>query len=352
MVLFERLLLWAENVDAAQLHVRVGDRPFCRSRRRLVESIEEPISQSQFDELARKILNSEQMLRFDEKRTIDVIYTNDSQRYRANLYRFDQGAGFMLEPLQAELPTIESLKLPSALAECLDLKSGLVLLTGPIGSGKSATLHAVINELNRTEPVSIMSLEENLEHLHQDMAGFVSQLEVGAHIRTFSDGIQVANSLRPDVLCVGNVPNSQAAEELLAAADGGMLVIACLHANRVTSGLRNLIELLPPARRSAGLISLANRLRVCMSQVLVSQYDRSKLPVLEILMNSGGVQSALRRGAFEEIPKLIRMGKGLGMRHLDDSLWELVESATIASDEAVRHAINKSRFESCLGVSG
>ncbi len=345
MVLFERLLSWVEDAGATHLHVRVGDRPFCRVHRRLLESVESPVTSAQFERLLQKLLSKSQTDELADAGCIDLLHSARGRRYRISVYRFERGLGLTLHVMDRDLPTLESCGLPESFADYLELRSGLVLLTGSIGSGKSTTMHAMLNEMNRTRSLSVLAIEDPIEHLHEDQQGCISQCEVGVHVESMASGARLSCSLRPDLLFISDVRDAQTADAVLDAADAGMVVLAAIHADSVVQALVQLLSLVPESKREARRIMLANNLRACIRQNLVPMEGSTRLiPALEILISTGRVQSVIRGESYDEIPEILEVSKGLGMRSLDESLDELVSAGVVRAEEAHARAAEKARF--------
>ncbi len=346
-------LLWKmRELGAGRMHLREGYPPMIRVDGRLI-AIDRPVlGGNELDAVLREICIPARMEEcLSEGHSAFMIRTEEG-RFRVVLYRTTSGMALVFHELGSELPSFEDLGLPESLLEFTALSSGLLLFSGPIGCGKTTTLHSLIARIQKERPLHVITIECPIEFHHEEGAGLIQQFEVGMHFRTFAEGVAMTERIRPDLLVVGDVRNAETLEGMLRAAESGVLVLASLHAGSSIQALSKLEELFPPCSREAVRQRLAGSLRAVLCQVLVPKlYGRGELPAVEVLTCTEGVCERIRSGEFEGIGVLMEEGRGLGMATLDDALFDLVARNLTGLDEALTFAMDKSRFEACRRAS-
>ena len=274
-------------------------------------------------------------------------------RFRTNLYNQRGTVAFALRAIPYEVRTISELQLPAVIEALASRPRGLVLVTGPTGSGKSTTLAAMIEHINRTRRVNIITVEDPIEFLHRDQLSSVSQREVGSDTMSFGGALRHVLRQDPDVILIGEIRDSETMDTALKAADTGHLVLSTIHTTDATQTISRILSFYPPFQHGEIRMLLSTALAAVISMRLVPRADgRGRVPAIEILVNSAAVADNIRdMNKALNIPDLIAEGGvSYGMQSFDQSLMRWLQEGTIAYDEAVRNATNPSEF--ALRVSG
>jgi twitching motility protein PilT len=341
------ILQKAEALQAATVHLRAGRPPVLRVHQRLVPLEMPPVNGPELDATVRRVLTREQIADYETRGDVSFLYRDGDVCYKASLLRTVDGEGLVLKRIGRTHPTIEELGLPPNLADYLSMRTGLVLLTGPIGCGKTTTLTALLHRINRDRSLHVLSIEDPIEYVLDDGASLVQQCEVGQHVTTMREGVELARLTSPDLLVVSELADRDTVDAVLRAAQG-TLVVGAVHAASVAQALAKLERAFPAEERGGFRRRLSDVLRVCACQVLAHrQYGTGVLPVFEILVATGEVQDILREGAWSRLRGVMERGRGLGMCSLDDALYEMVVRNEVLVDEATLYAVDKERFEAC-----
>jgi twitching motility protein PilT len=341
------------ETGANVLHLRTGDPLLLRIGRKLIRGSDEPISVASLEAMLESTLLAPQWEEFRQRGELDFLHRSNVGTFRAHLFRYEGGWALTMRRIDENAPRRELLGLPEELEDWFELRSGLVLFTGAIGSGKTTTIHSLVRECNGRSARHVLVIENPIEILHEDLSSLVQQLEVGTHVATMHEGIRLARSLQPDLLVVGDVGDAATALELIEAVESGLLVFAAMHAPSVQQGLVRLDALLADADTVRPRERLAAALRAALGQQLVPrQFGTGRVPALEVLVASERAREQLRAGDFEALPETMRAGRGLGMATIDQALGELVNAKEIASDEARLRATDKSRFAARPAIPG
>src|SRR5918996_1140289 len=323
---------------ASDLHVPVGPEPVVRVNGRL-ERLEEfaRLTPEDTQRMLYRILSTEQQKHFEIKRQIDISYSIPGlARFRVNVYfqRESLGAAFRLIP--AELKTLEQLGHPPVLKDFTSKPRGLVLVTGPTGSGKSTTLAAVIDEINRTRDDHIMTIEDPIEFLHRHKRCIVNQREVGPDATSFADALRGALRQDPDVILLGEMRDLETIATALTAAETGHLVFATLHTQNAPATVDRVIDVFPAAQQEQIRMQLAGTLEGIVTQALLPTADgRGRVAALEILFPDDAVRNLIRQGRVEQIYSVMQTGTQRGMQTMEQSLHGLVSRGVITKNTAL-----------------
>ena len=335
---------------ASDLHVTVGTSPTIRVHGRL-ERLEEleRLTPEDTQRLLYRIMSTEQQKHFEIKRQLDLSYAIPGlARFRVNIYfqRESLGAAFRLIP--AELKTLEDLGLPPQLRELATKPRGLVLVTGPTGSGKSTTLAAVIDEINRTRSDHIMTIEDPIEFLHRHKRCIVNQREIGPDATSFAEALRGALRQDPDVILLGEMRDLETIATALTAAETGHLVFATLHTQDAPSTVDRLIDVFPGAQQEQVRVQIAGTLEGIVTQALLPTVDGSgRVAALEILVPDDAVRNLIRQAKVEQIYSIMQTGSSKGMQTLEQALADLVVRGAISKDTALARS---SRPDQLLGL--
>jgi twitching motility protein PilT len=337
-------------LGASDLHVTVGSHPVIRLNGSLERLDQFPrLSADDTQRLLYRILSTEQQKHLEINRQIDVSYSIPGlARFRVNVYfqRESLGAAFRMIP--AELKTLEDLGLPTQLHELSKKPRGLVLVTGPTGSGKSTTLAAVVDEINRTRDDHIMTIEDPIEFLHRHKRCLVNQREIGPDAISFADALRGALRQDPDVILLGEMRDLETISTAITAAETGHLVFATLHTQDAPSTIDRLIDVFPAAQQEQIRVQLAATLQGVVTQTLLPTVDgKGRVAALEILLPDDAVRNLIRQAKVEQIYSVMQTNTGRGMQTLEQALVDLVTRGIVTQEVAMARS---SRPDQLLGL--
>jgi twitching motility protein PilT len=335
---------------ASDLHVTVGSAPVIRLNGRLDRLEDFPrLRPDDTQRLLYRILSTEQQKHLEVKRQIDVSHSIPGlARFRVNVYfqRESLGAAFRMIP--TELKTLEDLGLPPTLHELATKPRGLVLVTGPTGSGKSTTLAAVIDEINRTREDHIMTIEDPIEFLHRHKRCLVNQREIGPDATSFAEALRGALRQDPDVILLGEMRDLETIATALTAAETGHLVFATLHTQDAPSTVDRLIDVFPAAQQEQIRVQIASTIQGVVTQTLVPTLDGGgRVAACEILLPDDAVRNLIRQGKVEQIYSVMQTGSNKGMQTLEQAFVDLVRRGVISQEMAISRS---SRPEQLMGL--
>src|SRR6476659_6591504 len=273
---------------------------------------------------------------FGRENDVDFAYQMGSEaRFRVNLFRQERGSAAVFLLIPARVPTVEELDLPPAVAELYASGRGLILVTGPTGSGKSTTLAAILDRVNRRLSRHVVTIEDPIEFVHTDDKSIFTQREIGPDVTTFAEGVKAAIREDPDCLLVGEMRDLETMRMALTAAETGLLVFATVHTNSAAKAVDRIIDAFPAAEQEQVRIVLAETVRAVVAQQLLSRKGGGRVAALEILLGSTALSNAVREGKTSLINNQIQTGKSKGMISMDQSLAELVKGGVVEPDEAL-----------------
>jgi twitching motility protein PilT len=340
---------------ASDLHVTVGSEPVVRVNGRLERLAEfARLSPEDSQRMLYRILSTEQQKIFETRRQIDISYSIPGlARFRVNVYfqRESLGAAFRLIP--AELKTIEQLGLPPVLKDFTTKPRGLVLVTGPTGSGKSTTLAAVIDEINRTREDHIMTIEDPIEFLHRHKRCIVNQREIGPDATSFAEALRGALRQDPDVILLGEMRDLETIGTALTAAETGHLVFATLHTQDAPSTVDRLIDVFPAAQQEQIRVQIASTLQGIVTQTLLPTADgNGRVAALEVLLPDDAVRNLIRQAKVEQIYSVMQTNTSRGMQTLEQAMLELVRFGKITAELALQRSSRPDQLRSLLQRNG
>ena len=344
------LLMRMVEADASDLHVSMSSAPVVRARGHL-QRLEgfEPLASDDTRDLLYRILSTEQQKHLEIKRQLDFAHEIPGvARFRVNCYyqREALAAAFRLIP--HTIKTLEELGLPSSLHVLSEKPRGLVLVTGPTGSGKSTTLASVIDEINRTRPDHILTIEDPIEFLHKNKKALVNQREIGVDAVSFGEALRGALRQDPDVILVGEMRDLETIGTALTAAETGHLVFGTLHTQSAPSTVDRIIDVFPAEQQEQVRVQIAGTLQGVVTQALLPTADGvGRIAALEILLPDDAVRNLIRQGKVEQIYSVMQTSTGKGMQTMEQSLAELVIRRTITKELALSRS---SRPEQLLGL--
>jgi twitching motility protein PilT len=270
----------------------------------------------------------------------------DGGRFRVNLFRKESGAGAVFRFIPNEVPTLDKLNVPDTVRRFCDYHQGMVLVTGSTGTGKSTTLAAMIDHLNSTRSLNIISLEDPIEFVHPSKKSQIIQRELGTHLTSFADGVRSAMREDPDVILVGELRDAETISMAMTAAETGHLVLGTLHTTGAVKTIDRIVDALPGELREQTKSFLAQSLKAVVTQVLVKTPDgRGRRAVLEILINNRAIAKLIKTDQSHQIPAQLQTGRDVGMQMMDMALMEAIEAKEVDPDDAFRYASEKKRFQ-------
>lgn len=330
----------------SDVHLAVGVPPMLRMNGDLMPIKFRELSDTELETYLLEILTSKQKDRLHEGHDIDFSYVGDEGgRFRVNVFRKATGIGAVFRHIPGEVPKLDQLNVPPVLKKFCDYHQGMVLVTGSTGTGKSTTLAAMIDHLNESRNLNIISLEDPIEFVHPSKQSQVIQREVGTHVTSFADGVRSAMREDPDVILVGELRDAETISMAMTAAETGHLVLGTLHTTGAVKTIDRIIDALPGELREQTKGFLAMSLKAVVTQVLVKTVDgRGRRAILEILVNNRAIAKQITTDQTHQIGSQMQMGKDQGMQVMDQALLDAINAKEIDPDDAIRFANDKSKF--------
>ncbi len=331
----------------SDVHLAVGVPPMLRMNGDLMPIKFRQLSDTELETYIIEILTAKQRERLEEGHDLDFSYVGEeSGRFRVNVFRKETGIGAVFRYIPGTVPKLDELNVPPILKKFCDYHQGMVLVTGSTGTGKSTTLAAMIDHLNETRNLNIISLEDPIEFVHASKNCQVIQREVGTHVRSFADGVRSAMREDPDVILVGELRDAETISMAMTAAETGHLVLGTLHTTGAVKTIDRIIDALPGELREQTKGFLSMSLKAVVTQVLVKTPDgRGRRAVLEILVNNRAISKLITTDQTHQIPSQLQTGKNVGMQILDQALLDAIQSKAIDPDDAIRFANDKKKFQ-------
>lgn len=330
------LLIEALESKASDVHLTVALPPMMRINGELKAMREYILGPDQTEKLCLGMLNQKQREELIAKGEVDFSYQIPNvSRFRVNVYRQRKSLGAAIRIIMTTIPTIASLKLPRILEDLALKPRGLVLVTGPTGSGKSTTLAAMIDYINSTRSCHILTLEEPIEYLHKHRKCMVNQREVGDDSQSFANGLRAALREDPDVILVGEMRDLETISTAISAAETGHLVLSTLHTTSAAQTIDRIIDVFPPYQQTQIRVQLASVIQgIIAQQLLITADNKGRVAALEILLGTDAVRNTIREGKVHQIQSYIQTGLKMGMLSMDYSLAQLVRQARISNETA------------------
>lgn len=335
---------------ASDLHLISGQQPVLRIQGELERVKYKPLDNDALKGMLYEIAAEEKIKVFEESGDVDFAYEIPGlARYRANFFQQKYGVGAVFREIPSTILTCEQLGLPPVVKRLSTLPRGLVLVTGPTGSGKSTTLAAVVDEANRNRKDHILTIEDPIEFVHQSQKAVVNHREVGLHTRSFSAALRGALREDPDIIMVGEMRDLETISLAIEASATGHLVFGTLHTTSAAKTVDRVIEVFPVSQQEQIRNTLADGLRAVVAQTLFKRIDKKgRVAALEIMIANPAVRNLIREGKTFQIPSMIQTGKKYGMQSLDDAIMEHLKSKRISPDDAYNKANDKAKFRPFL----
>lgn len=338
---------------ASDMHLSVGRPPIFRSSGRIEPIRYRVLDDADFMGLLEPITPPDMWKEFLVSGDLDYAYEVPGlARFRVNLFRQERGFGAVFRVIPSKILTLEQLRMPKAVHKLVDFTSGLVLVTGPTGSGKSTTLAAIINEMNATRPMHFVTIEDPIEFVHQNQQSLVSQREVHKHSHGFREALRSAVREDPDCILVGEMRDLETISMALSAAETGLLVFGTLHTNSAAKTMDRIINVFPSDQQNGIRGILASVIKCVISQQLLRRKKGGRVAALEILFAHAGISSLIRQDKTHQLPGAIQQGVRYGMVGMDASLRKLVEEDVIEVDAALEKSLDKDLMREWLKERG
>jgi len=330
----------------SDVHLSVGVPPMLRMNGDLMPIKFRELSDTELESYLFEILTNNQKEVIGNGHDLDFSYVADEGgRFRVNVFRKATGYGAVFRFIPEDVPTLEKLDVPSILTDFCDYHQGMVLVTGSTGTGKSTTLAAMINHLNETRNLNIISLEDPIEFVHPSKKCQVIQRELGTHLTSFADGVRAAMREDPDVILVGELRDAETISMAMTAAETGHLVLGTLHTTSAVKTIDRIIDALPGELREQTKAFLSMSLKAVVTQVLCKTPDgHGRRAVLEILVNNRAIAKLITTDQSHQISSQMQTGRDLGMQLMDSALLEAINAKKIDPDDAYRFANDKRKF--------
>jgi len=335
---------------ASDLHLVSGQPPMLRIVGEIERVKYKVLDDDDLRTMLYEITPEDKVKKFEETGDVDFGYEIPGlARYRANYFMQNNGIAAVFREIPSDILTIEQLGLPSVVSKLASLPRGLVLVTGPTGSGKSTTLAAIIDQANKTRKDHIITVEDPIEFVHKSQGCIVNHREVGSHTKSFSAALRGALREDPDIILVGEMRDLETISLAVEAASTGHLVFGTLHTTSAHKTLDRVIEVFPADQQAQIRSTLADGIRAVVAQVLFKRIDKKgRCAALEILIATPAVRNLIREAKTYQIPSMVQTGKKYGMQLLDDAIFDLVNKGWISADEAYAKANDKSKFRPLL----
>ncbi|HDZ90000.1 MAG: type IV pilus twitching motility protein PilT [Deltaproteobacteria bacterium] len=331
---------------ASDLHLMAGQQPVLRILGDMERVKYKKLENDELKAMLYEIAPEEKIKVFEESGDVDFSYEIPGlARYRANFFEQSNGIGAVFREIPSTILTCKQLGLPPVVRKLASLPRGLVLVTGPTGSGKSTTLAAIIHEANRTRKDHIITIEDPIEFVHKSMEAIVNHREVGTHTRSFSAALRGALREDPDIILVGEMRDLETISLAIEASATGHLVFATLHTTSAAKTVDRIIEVFPVDQQQQIRNTLADGIRAVVAQNLFRRIDRKgRCAALEIMVGTPAVRNLIREGKTFQIPSMIQTGRKYGMQTLDDAIMDLLKKKIISPDSAYAKSEDKSKF--------
>ena len=331
----------------SDVHLAVGVPPMLRMHGDLMPIKFRELTDNELDAYITEILAQNQQDRLKGGHDLDFSYVSeDGGRFRVNVFRKATGIGATFRFIPQEVPTLDSLKLPGTIAKLCDRHQGMILVTGSTGTGKSTTLAAMVDHINRNRNLNIISLEDPIEFVHESKRCQIIQRELNTHLPSFAVGIRAALREDPDVILVGEMRDAETISMAMTAAETGHLVLGTLHTTGAAKTIDRMIDALPGEMREQTKSFLGMGLNAVITQTLVKTPDgRGRRAILEIMVMTRAIAKMIATDQTHQIPAQIQTGGDLGMNLMDHALMEAIQSKQIDPDDAFRFATDKNAFQ-------
>ncbi|UCG60607.1 MAG: type IV pilus twitching motility protein PilT [Candidatus Zixiibacteriota bacterium] len=349
MVSLRELLEQMVKMGASDLHLTVGSPPVVRVDGKLQRLNYDILTSEQTKKLSYSMLNEKQKQKFEQNSELDFSFgIEQMSRFRCNMFMQRGNVAVALRQIPYKIMSFEELGLPKVVADFAKLPRGLVLVTGPTGSGKSTTLASVIDKINRERPVHIITVEDPIEYLHRHQQALINQREVYSDTPTFASALKYALREDPDVVLIGEMRDLETIESALSISETGHLAFATLHTNSASESINRIIDAFPTNQQEQIRISLSFTLQAIISQTLIPKIGGGRVLAMEILVVTPAIRALVRDDKVHQIYSMIQSGQKFGMKTMNQSLSELYLTGKITINDAMSYSHNPQELSESL----
>lgn len=341
-----QLLQFAYQNDASDLHISSGEPPMVRVHGSMKKLKTPALTLEQTHAMIYDIMGDNQRKVFEEFSDLDFsMQLGEIARFRVNVFKQQRGLGAVFRKIPTKILSIDELNLPPIIGELCNKEKGLVLVTGPTGSGKSTTLASMIDLINTEEEGHILTIEDPIEFVHKSKKCLVNQREVGPHTKSFANALRAALREDPDIVLVGEMRDLETIQLALTAAETGHLVFGTLHTSSAPKTVDRIIDVFPPNQQAQVRAMFAESIQAVITQTLCKKIGGGRVAALEILVATNAVRNLIREGKIHQIPSTMQTSQGVGMQTLEMHLRELVDRGQITKDTAIEKTGNADMFK-------
>lgn len=334
----ETLFIEANTKGASDLHLAAGLSPVLRIHGELVALDHPPVTAARMEELVFAVLKPAQRERFLKERELDLsLQLRDGTRFRVNLHFEKDAMGLVARVIPTTIPTLEDIEMPKVVYDLTRMDYGLVLMTGPTGCGKSTSLAAMIQLINRERAVNIMTLEDPIEFVFKSDKSIIKQRQLGTDMLSFAEGLKHTLRQDPDVIMVGEMRDLDTIATTLTLAETGHLVLATLHTNNAAQTIDRIIDVFPPHQQTQVRLQLSFSLKAVISQRLLTRAEGGRVAAREILLNNAAVSNLIRENKIAQIKSVIQTNAGEGMMTAEQHIKRLLHDGAISKEVALAH---------------
>jgi twitching motility protein PilT len=330
MEIIDKALHYVANYKLSDLHLHVNEPVAIRVDGEIQTFEDDIVTQVDFDAFIKNWLTQEQRIKFMECFDADLAVESGDYRFRVNLFKTSQGLAAVMRKIESEIPSFDSLGLPAVARDVIEQENGLILVTGPTGSGKSTTLAAMIDRINRHRHGHIITIEDPIEFVHRNQKSVISQREVGRDTLSFSSALRASLREDPDVILVGELRDLETIQLALTAAETGHLVFGTLHTSGAPNTINRIIDVFPSQQQDQVRAQLSQSLRLVMTQRLLRRKGGvGRVGAFEVMTCNPAVRNLIRENKVFQIPSVMQMARGEGMITMDASLQQLAQTGQI-----------------------
>jgi twitching motility protein PilT len=356
----QRIVQYLKEVverGGSDLHISVGSPPMMRLYGELVVVERTPLSSDDTVALLGEMLTEKQVKVLERTKNLDFAlelpHAGQIQRFRCNIFYQREGIDGVFRVIPREIPTLKELNLPPVIESMAHYLDGLVLITGPTGSGKSTTIAAILDIINREQSKNIFTIEDPIEHVHPNKSSMMQQRQIHLHCSSFERALKASLREDPDIIMLGEMRDLKTIDLVLNAASTGHLVFSTMHTASAAKSIERLVEYYPPQKQASIRSILADCVRAVVAQQLVVRSDGwGRVPSLEIMINIPSIANMIREFKTHQINTVIQTSKNVGMISMDDYLVKLVQEGKIVAGAAMAHANDRKKLEAILGSQG
>lgn len=334
---------------SSDLHLTVGLPPVVRVDGSLVNLCYEPMTPQDTQRLVFDILTNDQVQHFEATRELDFSYSmRGVGRFRVNVYKQRGSVGAAMRSIPDQIPSFEQLGLPLVLRELSRKHSGLILVTGPTGSGKSTTIACMIDTINSERPVHILTMEDPIEYLHRHKRGMVNQRELKTDTDSFGNALRASLREDPDVILIGEMRDLETIQAALTLAETGHMVFGTLHTRNAPQTVDRVVDVFPPHQQEQIRVQLSNTLEAVVAQQLLPRIGGGRIAAIEIMVATAAIRNLIREGKTHQLYGAVETGAQVGMQTMDKVLAEMQRSGMISTEDAAARSIDKENFKRYL----